>query len=352
MTEQNFEKLESIKTDVDLPALIYVVDEMALLNFVTRTDFVKANVINENIKSLSRFGRTAHIHLILSSQLAEPSLFPESLKCNISQRFLCGKTNDYNSRSIINSEIGELLPDFPGSYLSYCKGKTQLFQGYFVPEEINQNWVVRKIVDQQKQKNSTKQIYMDRFKEASSLLEWNQVPVGIFAYDIPYVWQMDKSPHCIIYGQTGSGKTLLINIMISHFINKENVKLFLTDLKGVEFNSFAKADAVDSIATNLDEAANMAEYLVKQITIRNDLMRSEQIKNIPVDGKLKLKNNICINNQFIPNNTIISYKLKDNDGVYEGKAGDLLKIQDKISLISLPENDNDEKIQEEETFGW
>lgn len=130
-----WEKFKYAETDTVLPAKILVVDELA--EFVEgvsdRKQMRLVDQFQENIQSIARLGRSAHIHVLLATQSASGNLFPSTLKNNISTRFICGRVESNISRMAIDTEEGESLPLTPGSYLGYSKGETQQFQGWYTP---------------------------------------------------------------------------------------------------------------------------------------------------------------------------------------------------------------------------
>ena len=349
MSEQTFENLENITTETNLPAQIFIVDEMALLQDCNRSEMETSDKILRNIEYIARYGRSTQVHLILATQTPSASLVSSSLKCNMPQRFLCGKVDAQVSRMTIDSEEGDMISNLPGSCLGFCRGEKQLFQSYFIPQNYcSQSSLIQHLVEksQQEQKETIQEVYKNRFRTMSNLLDWYQIPVGDIGYGVPYVWELDKTPHCLVCGQIGGGKTMLLNTMIAHLVDKKNVELFLTDLKGIEFNTFEKADAVKRISTTLEDTLDVTNYLIDLIKKRYEIMKSEKATIIPFDGQLKLRNNVCINKQIISNDTPVRYELKNETKVYTDKVEKLLELQDKIGRVSLPKSDVDEDVIE------
>lgn len=131
-----WEKFKYAETETTLPALICVIDEMAeFLEGVDRKDMRLADKLQENIASIARLGRAAHIHVVLSTQSATGNLFPTSLKNNIGARFIAGSVASNISMMAIDSEEGSSLPDSPGTYLAWFDKKTQQYQGFFTKQK-------------------------------------------------------------------------------------------------------------------------------------------------------------------------------------------------------------------------
>ena len=127
-----WEKFQFAETETVLPAKIIIIDEVA--EFVEQADrklMSKVDRFQENIASIARLGRSAHIHLVMATQSASANIFPSSLKNNIAQRFIAGHVTAQISRMAIDTEEGESIPSSPGSYLGYSDGETLMFQGWF-----------------------------------------------------------------------------------------------------------------------------------------------------------------------------------------------------------------------------
>ena len=127
-----WEKFQFAETETVLPAKIIIIDEVA--EFVEQADrklMSKVDKFQENIASIARLGRSAHIHLVMATQSASANIFPSSLKNNIAQRFIAGHVTAQISRMAIDTEEGESIPSSPGSYLGYSDGETLMFQGWF-----------------------------------------------------------------------------------------------------------------------------------------------------------------------------------------------------------------------------
>lgn len=129
-----WEKFKFAETDTTIPANILVVDELAAFVEGATNDPKsrrQADKFQDNLSQIARLGRNAHIHLVLATQTPSGNLFPSDLKNNIAQRFICGHVEANISRMAIDSEEGEALPNTVGTYLSFSKGDTQQFQGWY-----------------------------------------------------------------------------------------------------------------------------------------------------------------------------------------------------------------------------
>ena len=217
-------------------------------------------------------------------------------------------------------------------------------------------------------------------QELSDALDWCVVPVG--AIDVstkqaqketPYVWIMQDprkegksypclsktklftpSVHAFVVGATGGGKSVLLNTIIGHWVNKakkeRQAELYLADAKKVEFKPYESLEEVQGVAYDLKEAVELTDDFVKEMHMRNDMMAKEGIKDIPLNGKIKLKRSININGTIVYGSDIIEFKTKDGK-IHRDRALNL-DGRDDIIEVNLPEEDNDDEEEKDNGFGW
>ena len=210
-------------------------------------------------------------------------------------------------------------------------------------------------------------------KEISDELDWFMVPLGAIdisskasAQKTPYIWRMQdpdrqypclsetkiytRCPQGFVVGATGGGKSVLLNTIIAHFVNKakqsDQTKLYLVDAKQVEFAPFQCLEEVAGVALSLEEAANLTTEFVKEMHRRETILKTEGARDLPPDGVVTLKKNICINGQVIPNETVLEYKDK-NGNIHKDYAYNFrTKSPEEVSEVCLPDVEEEEKEEE------
>lgn len=325
-TKQNYEKLESITVDENLPAVICVVNEVADFMGDRETDDPEKRELidrfEDAISCIGRLGRAAHIHLVLGTQEFSKDLFSIDLKSNLRQRFVCSYIDANISRMAIETESGSDLPVGKGEYLGWSGGRETKFQGYFT--------TTGNVIDG---------VFNSPFNEVTDLFEWYQVPLGTAKDNVPYMWnlteKMPVSPHAMVVGMPGGGHSSLINTMIGHWSRKDDVKLILFDAKDVDFQPFSQLKVVDKVVSDLEEAVVTVESLVAQLHERNYLMSAEGWNNMSLDGRLRLRNCVRINGHLAQKNAPMFYKLKDGSCVQK-TVDDMLKQRDDVAEIVIP----------------
>ncbi|WP_294362361.1 DNA translocase FtsK [uncultured Clostridium sp.] len=92
-----------------------------------------------------------------------------------------------------------------------------------------------------------------------------------------------SSPHLLIAGQTGSGKSVLLSSILTSimsFYTSEEVEMVLVDPKRVELTAFRKSPFTKIVATEVDEAINLLQDLLRTMEDRYKLFEKEEVKNI------------------------------------------------------------------------
>lgn len=218
-------------------------------------------------------------------------------------------------------------------------------------------------------------------KSISDELPWYVVPVGAIdasskqtAKDTVMVWQiqdarkegkafdllkrttlLSPSPHAFVVGQTGGGKSSLVNTMLGHWINKakdsRETVLYLADAKKVEFTPYESLEEVADVVTTLDDAVDLTNHFCDLMMERQELMAKEGIKDIPLDGHVKLNKYININGHFFYGNTVLEYR--DLDGNIKKDYALNLDGRTDISEINIPDNtEEDTNDNSDNDFGW
>lgn len=151
------------------------------------------------------------------------------------------------------------------------------------------------------------------------------LPVGISRRGIESIELSNPATcHLLVGGVTGAGKTsFLRQMLLFSFLHysQEELIVYLIDLKRTEFTQFRYVDQVYGIATDLEEAINIVEFLNKAIDARLDLFE----KNDAVD--------------------IDSYNTKANKN-FESQLPRLLLIIDELSELA-PAHESSKTIKKE-----
>jgi S-DNA-T family DNA segregation ATPase FtsK/SpoIIIE len=98
------------------------------------------------------------------------------------------------------------------------------------------------------------------------------------------VWMdMAQNPHLLIAGETNSGKSVLLHTIVANAAQTENVQLFLSDPKSVEFTVYddpSLRKLVHNISNTYSETLDMLEYLVGQMEKRYHILSMHKIQKI------------------------------------------------------------------------
>lgn len=111
------------------------------------------------------------------------------------------------------------------------------------------------------------------------------VLIGADVLGEPYLLDLSdpSSPHLLIAGQTGSGKSVLLSSILTSIMSlysPEEVEMVLVDPKRVELTAFRKSPFTKIVATEVDEAIDLLQNLLKTMEERYKLFEKEEVKNI------------------------------------------------------------------------
>lgn len=79
---------------------------------------------------------------------------------------------------------------------------------------------------------------------------------------------MTTNPHLLVAGTTGSGKSVFLHTLVANTLGLENVDLYLTDTKRVEFQRYKNNSCVKNLAENYTDALNQLLYLHSLMELR------------------------------------------------------------------------------------
>lgn len=100
---------------------------------------------------------------------------------------------------------------------------------------------------------------------------------------------ISEHPHTLIAGTTGSGKSVANHNFIINCILREDVDLYLSDPKQIEFSIYQNHDAIKYLATSYKGTISMLDKLLIVMKARIDLLKKYQknsIKEIPFIKKI------------------------------------------------------------------
>jgi len=108
--------------------------------------------------------------------------------------------------------------------------------------------------------------------------------LGVDVVGKPFVMNLCDAPHLLIAGTTGSGKSVCLNCILSSILfqyRPSDVRLLLVDPKIVEMSLYnGIPHLMHPVITDPKEAAKVLEYLVAEMTRRNELFRRHGVRNI------------------------------------------------------------------------
>ncbi len=99
------------------------------------------------------------------------------------------------------------------------------------------------------------------------------------------VWMdLAQNPHLLIAGTTGSGKTTLVHNIIANLFNYNNVKLFLSDPKNIEFSEYdnrIKSSNLEVVYSYADTVLLLEELVALMETRYKDIRNGLNPKVLP-----------------------------------------------------------------------
>lgn len=79
---------------------------------------------------------------------------------------------------------------------------------------------------------------------------------------------MTSNPHLLVAGTTGSGKSVFLHTLISNASKFDNLDLYLTDTKRVEFQKYKNEKQVKGLSESYSEALDQLRYLHSMMELR------------------------------------------------------------------------------------
>ena len=109
------------------------------------------------------------------------------------------------------------------------------------------------------------------------------IPVGVTNEDTLKVLDLAKAPHILYAGATGSGKSVGLNAGIATLMKRNdpsNLRFTMIDPKRVELADYRASAFVDAVITDMDEAAEALEEVLKLMERRYREFETAGVKNI------------------------------------------------------------------------
>ncbi len=110
------------------------------------------------------------------------------------------------------------------------------------------------------------------------------IGLGVDVVGQPFLMNLCDAPHLLIAGTTGSGKSVCLNTILTSILlhyRPSDVQLLLVDPKMVEMSQYnGIPHLMHPVITDPKDAARVLEYLVGEMSRRNELFRREGVRNI------------------------------------------------------------------------
>jgi S-DNA-T family DNA segregation ATPase FtsK/SpoIIIE len=110
------------------------------------------------------------------------------------------------------------------------------------------------------------------------------IGLGVDVVGQPFLMNLCDAPHLLIAGTTGSGKSVCLNTILSSILlhyRPADVRLLLVDPKMVEMSQYnGIPHLLHPVITDPKEAARVLEFLVAEMSRRNELFRRHGVRNL------------------------------------------------------------------------
>lgn len=110
------------------------------------------------------------------------------------------------------------------------------------------------------------------------------IGLGVDVVGQPFLMNLCDAPHLLIAGTTGSGKSVCLNTILASILlhyRPADVRLLLVDPKMVEMSNYnGIPHLLHPVITDPKDAARVLEYLVAEMSRRNDLFRRNGVRNL------------------------------------------------------------------------
>ena len=109
------------------------------------------------------------------------------------------------------------------------------------------------------------------------------IPVGVTNEDTLKVLDLARAPHILYAGATGSGKSVGLNAGIATLMKRNDptdLRFTMVDPKRVELADYRASAFVDAVITDMDEAAEALEEVLKLMERRYREFETAGVKNI------------------------------------------------------------------------
>jgi S-DNA-T family DNA segregation ATPase FtsK/SpoIIIE len=91
---------------------------------------------------------------------------------------------------------------------------------------------------------------------------------------------LSKHPHTLVSGTTGSGKSYALHNFICSTLLQDNVDIYLSDPKGVEFIEYENLDSVKRIVYTYKDTLNVLDDLISIMSQRFLILRKYKINSL------------------------------------------------------------------------
>lgn len=110
------------------------------------------------------------------------------------------------------------------------------------------------------------------------------IALGVDVTGHPFFMNLCSAPHLLLAGTTGSGKSVSLNCFLSSILfqyRPDDLRLLLVDPKMVEMSAYnGIPHLLHPVITDPRDAVRVFTYLIGEMEKRNELLRSNGVKNI------------------------------------------------------------------------